>query len=177
MRSLLHQLAVQADTVSAELLSLYKKHTSASPPTEPSLEECMELLEQEAKRFSTVFVVVDALDECRDDDGNADQYDTRSILMQALSSLDKGVHILVTSRNVPLEQIESSPSLSFKRMKITAVDEDVRQYVGTRIEHDKNLRAMAKKATLKTDIVTTIVKKAAGMLVDSTSFLIKCTNG
>ena len=177
MRSLLHQLAVQADTVSAELLSLYKKHTSASPPTEPSVEECITSLKQEAKRFSTIFVVVDALDECRDDDGNADQYDTRSILMQALSSLDESVHILITSRNVPLEEIQLSSSLSFKRMKIVAVDQDVGEYVQVRIARDKRLRALTRDATLKTEIVTTIVKKAAGMFIDSTSSLISCTNG
>jgi hypothetical protein len=60
--SLLQQLVQISPVVSGEILSLYDYHTKNG--TRPALGELSRLLQLESRRFSKVFVLIDALDEC-----------------------------------------------------------------------------------------------------------------
>ena len=98
---------------------------------------------------SKVFIIVDALDECREDDA------TRALLLQVLRSLPLQVNLMVTSRNLPSIGRDFEGA---KRLHIRAKDDDMKVYIEGRIafgpRHLKNLQEA---------IVNKIVKNAKGM--------------
>ncbi|KAF5555115.1 ankyrin repeat-containing protein [Fusarium mexicanum] len=63
--SLVRQLAEQSDVLSKSLLESYKRHKDHDTPL--LRRECEELLVSEAKRFQRVYMVIDGLDERRDE--------------------------------------------------------------------------------------------------------------
>ena len=63
--SLLQQI-VQSETKLLDgINALYEEHRRKQ--TRPSLADFTRLLQKEAQQFSRVFIVIDAVDECRDD--------------------------------------------------------------------------------------------------------------
>jgi ankyrin repeat protein len=119
---------------------LYKKHHDRG--TKPTIEETFSTLREVAAKYSTVYVVIDALDECRDSDG------TRSQLLARLKNLQMGqdVRIMATTRFIP--EIEAELPAAMK-LEIQASDEDVRRYVAGQthrlprcIQRDPALQAM-----------------------------------
>ena len=144
--SLLKQLAQDCSVISDTVESLYKRHVERN--TRPTFEEYTRALQSEIKTFSRVFVVVDALDECLEDN--------RSDLLTALRSLGNTVNLMVTSRDL------SSIAKYFprtKRLDIYATNEDVQRYIEGRItrtsrQHLKSLQEI---------IVNKIVENVKGM--------------
>jgi len=107
------------------------------------------VLESEIMMYSKVFIVIDALDECREDNA------TRAEFLQVLRSLPGNVNLMVTSRELP------SIARDFrgkKRLTIRANDEDVKRYVRGRI-------ALAPRHLqgLQETIVNKVVEKVQGM--------------
>ena len=99
------------------------------------------------------FVVIDALDECKDIEE----------LLDALTELNKGdVRLFVTSR--PLQVIKDSfsglPSISMDAMKY-AVSTDINLHVTRELDSHRRLRIV--DATLKKEINSVLCKKADGM--------------
>jgi hypothetical protein len=56
----------------------------------PSLADFTRLLQKEAQRFSRIFIVIDAVDECRDDN-------TRDSLFSEITKLKPYLHLLITA--------------------------------------------------------------------------------
>jgi hypothetical protein len=139
--SLLRQL-VQGSHANLEgVKSLYTRHKNNN--TRPTLDELSKMLESEIALYSKIFIVLDALDECREEDA------TRAKLLKTLLSLPKHVHLMVTSRNI------SSITREFEgmdRIDIRGTDEDVRTYIEGRIalapRHIQNLRETIAKTIL-----------------------------
>lgn len=52
------------------MLSFYNSHMSTLPPSILSIKEYEGALRQKVRQFDKVYVVVDALDGCRDDDND-----------------------------------------------------------------------------------------------------------
>ena len=133
--------------------TFYKNHQNCG--TRPALQQFLEELQSAAGRFSKVFVVVDALDECSDS--------TRAELCTSLRSLAGIVNLLVTSRDL------ASIAQDFhgtKRLDIRASDHDVRKYIEGRIPFSPFLKIhVDKDATLQDDIVKAITENVDGMLV------------
>lgn len=145
--SLLKQL-VQCTTSDFEnLTSLYTRYQNLD--SRPSLTEFLKSLESEIGKYRKFYIVVDALDECREDGA------TRAKLVKALRSLTGNVNLLFTSRNLPSLVREFSGA---ECLSIRATDEDVERYIASRIElgprHVKRLQDT---------IITTIVESAQGM--------------
>ena len=145
--SLLKQMVQDRDAISDNVKSLYKRHHRRS--TRPTLDRLTNVLISEIKTYSKVFVVVDALDECREDDA------TRARLLEVLRSLPGNVNLMVTSRNLPSIARDFGGT---KRLHIRAKDDDIRAYIEDRIAFGpqclKNLQEV---------IVNKIVENAKGM--------------
>ena len=120
--SLLRQLAQRRPSLPEEVRDMYKQHTKDK--TRPSLAEYLRLLNRVVRMFSQAFLLVDALDECKEEEG------ARKKFVAALKELSAGVHLVVTSRWVPAIESEFSEAL---KLEIRADSEDVAQYVRSRV--------------------------------------------
>ena len=110
----------QRPGVSAELDALYDKHVDKK--SKPDLDEMTAILRSEAARFSKVFIVVDAFDEC------INSHDSQDILVGSLRNLSSSTNssLLVTSRFLP------GVTYVFRdccNLEIRAEVEDVKTYV------------------------------------------------
>lgn len=138
---------------SEDVTSLYNRHSKER--TRPSLPEYIRLLEANIQRFSRVFIVVDALDECSEDGG------VRDLFLAHLRYLLPNIRLLVTSRDITsLGQAFDDAT----RLEIRANDDDLRTYLQVRIEERALLRSHIKEdPSLKDTIINTIIEKANGM--------------
>jgi hypothetical protein len=76
--------------LSDDVQDLYKSHSRHN--IRPKLGEISEILKSETGRYSKIFVVVDALDECAEDKGS------RESLLNELRKLQPIASLMVTSR-------------------------------------------------------------------------------
>jgi hypothetical protein len=149
--SLLKQLVQDQPFISPHIRKLYDTHVNKQ--TSPTPIEFLEALKSEIGAFSKVFIVVDALDECTEDNSR------RTDLLDALLSLPETVNLLVTSRLTIETGLEG-----IARLDIRANDKDVQMYVEGRIPREKRLaRHIGKDPNLGETLVETIVSSAKGM--------------
>ncbi|GAM43858.1 hypothetical protein TCE0_060r19013 [Talaromyces pinophilus] len=92
--SLLKQIAQRYGVKSNDTLEMFTKHNGVR--TRPGHEELLSVLNKELKNFPRSFIVIDGLDELRDEND-------RLTLLETLSSLEAKVNLMVTSR--PLDNI------------------------------------------------------------------------
>jgi hypothetical protein len=148
--SLLSQVLSGQAALPEELTRLYEKHEKLG--SRPSLDELVGLF-QELSKATTIYIIVDALDECLDKD------DSRNILLQQLSRLRGGCNILMTSR--------SSVSISeyfddYLAIEITAKESDISKYVAGHLS--TRLQAHIKqKPTLYNEITSAVIQRAQNM--------------
>jgi hypothetical protein len=151
--SLWSQLVQNQDTLSNDVQALYKLHSRKC--TRPTLSEVSKMLQSEAGRYLKIFVVVDALDECPEDNGS------RKILLKELRALRPTINLMVTSRFI------DNIAREFKGMtqlEISASVEDIQAYVRGRIsQENKLLRNVGKDSALKEDIVKSVTGNAEKM--------------
>jgi hypothetical protein len=132
-------------------MSTYNR--SSKKGSRPTSDEWSGLLHAEVRRFSEVFIVVDALDECSND--------VRDNFLGEIQRLQSTVHILITSRLISSIETELSKGL---QTEIKASDGDVKQYLETRIQNESRLACLLRgDAELQATIVESIVKNAKGM--------------
>ena len=145
--SLLKQIIQGRRAISDNIKSFFERHQRQE--ARPTLDQLTDALISEIQTYYKVFVVVDALDECCEDDA------TRAMLLEVLRSLPRQVNLMVTSRNLPSIGRDFEGA---KRLHIRAKDDDIRAYIEGRIalgpRHLKNLQET---------IVNTIVENAKGM--------------
>ena len=116
---------VQARPSAAEPVErLHKQH--ADRGTKPSLDEIFGVLREVVAKYTTVYILVDALDECRDRDG------TRSRFLARLRELQAGqdIRLIATSRFIPEVEVEFRTAV---RLEVRASNEDVRRFVAGQI--------------------------------------------
>ena len=120
LASLLKQLSQERASLPDNVKALYERHKDER--TRPSFDEISRTLQSVTALFSRVFIIIDALDECRTTDGCRTRLLTTTFLAQAKSR----VNIFATSRLLPevTERFEGSMSL-----EIRATEEDVRRYL------------------------------------------------
>lgn len=153
MASLFQQLVRQQSGLSEDVTSLYSQHSRDG--TRPSLLEYTKLLQAHIQRFSRVFIVVDALDECSEND------DVRHLFLDQLRYLSPNISLLVTSRHIPSldRALEDATTL-----EIRANDEDLRTYLQARIEDQALMSSHCKEdPSLKDAVISNIIDKANGM--------------
>lgn len=151
--SLVHQLVPRDSILASDLASLYEFHITKN--TRPSRDEYAQLLQVAAASFTKVFIIIDALDECVDNDG------TRQDLLEELRKLQLKVCLLVTSRDLPSIQRQLRSAI---RLEIQASDDDVMRYLSERIANSEKISMYVKRdPDLHEVIVRTITEKARGM--------------
>lgn len=122
----------------------------------PQVNELQELLLSIPKVFNIVYLVIDALDECK-------VGDCRSELLRAFRAFQASMKLLVTSRP-HIEDLSDSLAHA-SQVKLRAVESDITDYVYQKLETRKIKKILRKDENLKKEIVTSIVKGAHGMQV------------
>jgi hypothetical protein len=153
--NILQQLIPEDAAIPGEIMSLYRHHVRRQ--TRPKLTEWSKLLLSEIHRSSKVFIVIDALDERREEE------DTRDNFLQELNRLQPFIHLFVTSRPNPVIEQEFEKAI---HLEIHAHDSDVRKYLERRIIRNPRLRRhVDKDPALQGDITNAIIEKSKGMQV------------
>lgn len=133
--NLLKQLVQDQPDWAHPVRSLYERHRSGRP----SMSEIAEALQLACARYTTIYVVVDALDEYADNTGS--RKELIDILRKLQSHFD--VRLMVTSRYIQdiLQQFESSTIL-----EVRASEEDVRRFVAGQMsrlpKYDSQLKVL-----------------------------------
>ncbi|KAJ6588433.1 ankyrin repeat-containing domain protein [Mycena capillaripes] len=153
--SLWRQL-IYGQSISGYVRDLYDKHSERH--TRPTMEEALAALRSVIAGYSKVFFVIDGLDECTADDGNA-----RSILFTRLRSLGSAVNLILTSR--PHIDVQAAfPRVL--RLEIRANNHDIRQYVRGKILLSSRLaKHVNTKPDLRQEIENEIITLADGMFL------------
>ncbi|KAH0562831.1 hypothetical protein GP486_002538 [Trichoglossum hirsutum] len=152
--SLLRQLIQERPSVPEIVKTLYERHEDRQ--TRPSLNEVLNALHSVAAYYSRIFIIVDALDECRISDGGRSQF---------LSEIHKlrvktGANFFATSRSSPEITRHFDESIS---LEVRASDEDVRRYLDSRISHAES--RIIQRPDLKEETIAKITKSADGMFL------------
>ncbi|GIJ82127.1 hypothetical protein Asppvi_000630 [Aspergillus pseudoviridinutans] len=124
LSSLLKQLSERLPTIPGEVSDLYKQHKKYR--TRPSLEEISRTLHSVAIKYSRVFILVDALDECRESENCRIKFLSELFSLQARC----GINIFATSRMNG--EIEKSFTSAIS-LEIRATDHDVEIYLDERM--------------------------------------------
>lgn len=154
LADLLRQFCVEKRFLKRELKVLYENHSSKQ--TRPSASEIIGLLSIFAAKVCQAFVVVDALDECLEENQNG--------LIAEIQRITPRVNLFITSRptvnmNLDLQNIY--------HLEIRASDRDMTNYLESSISNSTRLnRYVVKQPSLGKEIVTCIVQKAQGMYVN-----------
>ena len=153
LASLLQQFCRQKASLSPQVLESYNYHCRHD--TRPLVPDISKLLRSELKRFSKVYIIIDALDECPEIDS------TRDTFLTELLGLPSNAYLLVTSR--PNNFIESILTEA-KCLEISAHEDDVRRHVAARIANERLLKKhIAAEPSLYDKIMSNITKRAQGM--------------
>jgi hypothetical protein len=154
LASLLKQLLQERRFIPEGLKKLYEHHIQKS--TFPALDEITTFLHSEMVRYSKVFIIVDALDECAHDD------DAREILLSELNTLQttNPMNLMVTSR--PILKIEQKFQEAI-RLEIRASDADVQKYLDGHMS--RLASCVTRNISLQETIKSEIVKVVDGMYV------------
>jgi len=154
MGSLLQQIVLRQSDISDDICRLYKTHVTKR--THPSILEYSTLLKAECRPLSTLFVIVDALDECASE--------SKDEFLKELQDLRPKLRLMITSRPSIMNityYFEDAVSL-----EIRPGNEDIKIYLEERLQRESRLRTYIQEdPSLHNDIIKAIVDKAEGMLV------------
>jgi len=150
--SLIKHLVQRRARVSDEIRDLYNRHLQRE--TRPTFTELSEQLQTESRKFSTVFIVLDALDEC------PESQQTRAKVLSILRELQT-MRLMVTGRPHILDMTQTFEGAV--RLDICASDSDIEKYVEGQMEMQTNLKKYKQGDDLRETIKNTIVSKANGM--------------
>ena len=162
LSSLLKQLSVPTSVLPHPVLELYQNSTRQQ--RQPRHEDLEEVLLLTCRTFDRVFVVIDALDECCEDE--------RKAVLRSLDMLHKGscCSIFVTSRPHP-EDIKKAFEL-FPKIDIEATASNLKKYVQREIESKENLDEIDE---LFKDEIVEKISHGAGHMYDIPSFFLDNT--
>ena len=153
LASLLKQVLLRQSVIPQGVRDLYERHVNRK--SRPGVGEITPLLLEELKGYSSVFVVIDALDECSDRD------DTRKALLAEVQKLPQDSHILITSRYSPNieEAFKDVPAI-----EIRATDDDVKRYIEGRVKQESRLaKHIRSDPGLMDDIKSNLLQSCRGM--------------
>jgi hypothetical protein len=138
LRALLLQLCGQVSGLEAELIRLKDSYDHGTPPVLVLLE----YLRSAAARCHQVYILLDALDESPVDTSRAEVLSMIDTIRQWKLS---GLHLLVTSRDVPdirdhLQFSTLTQGAEHISLKNDSVQQDIASYVAFQVEHDRQLQ-------------------------------------
>ncbi|PYI02595.1 purine and uridine phosphorylase [Aspergillus sclerotiicarbonarius CBS 121057] len=151
LASILSQLALEQETIPKSIRELYNRHHQGR--TRPSKQELSNEIHSIMEKYDTVFVVVDALDECGDD---ATRQDILCELFQLQQISD--TRLMFTSRPNILPEHDG-----MRLLTIYANEKDVRRYLRSQIGHLSKVVEGDEVLQHKTE--TRIVESANGIFL------------
>ncbi|KAF3113826.1 hypothetical protein TWF706_009196 [Orbilia oligospora] len=161
LRSLILQLSHKHEGASVHLESLYSSCSDGRQPTTRLLCDTFVLMLAEAEE---VWIVLDALDECRTRTCPATGLLTW--MSDVLASQKTIVHLLATSR--PETDIQSQ-IMSFARpqdvipIQNSLISDDIKAYIFSRVRGDRGLKRWRSLPEVQNEIETCLMEKANGM--------------
>ena len=165
LSALLKQLVQSRTDIAAPVTRVYDHHFKQK--SKPSLDEIFTALSTVCSSHARVYVVVDALDECTDQDR------TRNQLVEKLRELQTrtNVRLLFTSRFIPeiTEKFRSTPVL-----KIRAREKDIQRFVADQIPHLPS--CIGRDDELTRTVQSKIVAAVDGMQVPSYTSALRCSS-
>ncbi|KAF2183429.1 hypothetical protein K469DRAFT_583451, partial [Zopfia rhizophila CBS 207.26] len=132
---------------------------------QPNCDLLCELFLHMLEKVKEVWIVLDALDECRTRKGPS----TEGILLwirDLLNSNQRNVHLLVTSRpeqDIQAEFNEWTGSKSMVAIQSELISSDIHTYVHTRVREGSRLKRWRSRQDVQDEIERTLIKKANGM--------------
>jgi hypothetical protein len=155
LRSIIAQLVSQTLDVPDALRQLRESYRKDEPP----LEALMLVFRSVVQASVQFYLILDAIDECPASSGMRDQL--CEILVEVGKWPIPKLQIIATSRPaVDIEKILSKlTKLSVVPIQSSAVDEDIRLYVKSRMANDNKLRFWTQKIE---DIETSLVSRSNG---------------
>ena len=161
--SLLRQLATQSAASLKDIKSCYEHH--ARYGTRPSLNEIVGLLRSQVEGFDELFIVIDALDECPEQD------QTRKSFLAQVRALPPKARLMVTSRNVPVIERMFKNDMC---IEIRAQDQDIMTFINSQMEQqDEFADLLEDHEEVRSDITATVLDKANGMSVAQSENLLR----
>lgn len=163
--SLLAQLAQEHTPLPTMVRDMQERHRAYS--TSPTLSDILMALSEISKTYRSIYVILDALDECSDE--------VRWALLEKIQELEPTVHLLVTSRS--LESIEEELR-DFEQLQIKANKADLELFIDQHIKKNKNLqRVVQKSPAMSDDIKDAVVTTAEDMYSSLVVFgMVPCTD-
>jgi hypothetical protein len=159
--SVLQQIVQSEAKLSDGINALYKEHTRKR--TRPPLADFTRLLQDEARGISKLFIVIDAVDECMDDN-------TRDSLLSETRRLQPCLHLLITTRP------HIRPAIDASFLEIVSNPSDIEMYIQGRLQKDYRLkRYITKDPKLENKIITRIAWFSQGMSVSCYPCLVYLT--
>lgn len=157
LRSVIKQLFESSKSHSDALESLYEQQKTQSSTTDTEL---LSVLRAMASTFDNVYVILDALDECRD----------RSTLFDHLEEMgqwqDINIHLLLTSRDErDIAEAIEGVQIEQHWLKLTAaiLKEDIRNFISSRLQTDREFKRWKKQPQVQKEIEESLTKKSEGM--------------
>lgn len=169
IRLAIKQICRRIKPLPHQLQETYKKHYQNA--SQPSSDELRNIFLTIALQFNTMFLVLDALDECtRDQREELCKFFsdiTESNTSSAAGTSRGTVKLFVASRREPdIERVFQQKSFPMIEVEATKVDRDIAIYVEAQIESRlKDHRLTLKNMALKSKILKALTTKAGGMYV------------
>lgn len=138
-------------SIPAAVQTMYKDHSERR--TQPSLNQFQDMLSSVMAQYSKVYLVVDALDECLEEE--------RNDLLEALAMLVPSANLVLTSR----PHINLDPFLGeIQILEVRATEGDIRHYVEKQILKSRKLsKHIHSRPELQKEIQSKIISNAQGM--------------
>lgn len=159
IRSLIKQLSLQLHYTSDALESLFTVSTSGTGQP-PSIEALRSTLSQMIEEFDQVYIILDALDECKQ----------RELLMESINEIlswdHSELHILATSReenDIANEMDDFVTPEQKVNIHKRFIEADIRVYIYARLQTDRHLKKWQRDAKVQFTIATSLTEKADGM--------------
>ena len=158
MCSLLSQLSMHCISVPFVLETLFSSCMNGG--RRPTFKALLETFHQMAMTFERVFIILDALDECKE------RPELLAGIEEWSSWKDTDVRILATSRREKDIEDSITPLTNDENqicIQSTLVKADIGAYVREQLRTNKRLKRWQKEPKVRLEIETTLVEKADGM--------------
>lgn len=156
--SLITQLSLRYKGTPRVLAALFSSNLNGE--RHPTSDTLLTTLGQMIREFDETFVILDALDECKE----------RASLLEDIEEMAgwqmEKLHILVTSRRENDIKESLEPLINDENVvciQSELVNDDVRAYVHERLLTDRGLRRWQKKPEVRQEIETTLMGKVGEM--------------
>lgn len=157
--SLLKQLLQQEKSGDAVEMLQSKYNEWRHRKVFPAPDEYLDMFKAQVAKFTTVHLVVDALDNCQ----NSSRENTQQKMQAALREMPSNVKVLVTSRSGWLDSWDLNLD---QQLHLVPNRDDVEKYIRTQIRSNEVIQqfvAEKKNPSFEDDVVDEIAKENRGM--------------